>query len=370
MADHPLENPSADHHPAAPQHPRGLPEDEIQAAQMWAADLIEHLRRTPDKSARIESVDEANEDVHTSLTAEMDGLNSVLDGMMERIQQESCGCIPPALKRLQASIDELDPGPAVDAAEDAIRAGRVKRALHQAPVLADVFNDLARAYSDHGIYVQAVLQSLEMGAERLRERYFDLEDRYQRFIAVQRSIRLRVYALERIRAGLDGSRKADRPVIAAVDGWIDHFNRLRGELAPFFITLTVIKTRHEGLRYTIRGVSSIARYLVENGAEVAVSAWKEGEIKAILSSTPSYFDELRRGNPRMTVNTSRDRSGLATRPIFKLQRVVRSYAELTDQMAEADQVKAEMIAAIEENRRQIDGLRRAIRGQEREQAAA
>lgn len=370
MADQPIEYPSAHHDPASPRAPRGLPEDEIQAAQIRAAELIGDLRQAPDKSARIEAVDEAIEDVHTAFIAEIDGLNGVLDGMMERIQQESCGCIPPALKRLQVSIDELDPNPAIAAAEAAIRAGRVKRALHQAPVLADVFNDLARTYADQGTYLEAVLQSLEMGAERLRERYFDLEDRYHRFVAVQRSIRLRVHALQRVRAGLGRAESTDRPTIAAIDGWIDHFNRLRGDLAPFFITLTVIKKLHESLRYTIHGVSSLARHLVENGAEVGLSAWKQGEVEAILVATPSYFDGLRRGDARMTVDTSRDRSGLATRPIFMLQRVVRSYAELTDQMKEAERVKADMIAAIEENRRQIDGLRRAVRGRESDQAAA
>ncbi len=360
--------------PPATVEPAKLQETEARAQALIAAILKDPEDRTSVREATSvgeHTVSQANADFKLLRTS----MGKVMDRMKESGDTTS---IPADLKKLRNVMDEINPYPAIEQMKRSQTAGFFSRLLGRVPGVGKILKDIAQRYESVQTQVNAIIQSLESGGDKLLENTLELEERYKRLRELKAEVELSGYLLQLALQKLEEAKEAEvdenrkmalQKAEARIVRRLQNLKVTENAFAQFFVTMNTTMDNHENLRDAIRSMIDLTRPVLENGLALKIAQQEEKQIAEALEASQDYLGNLMVAVAQDSMDNAEQIAKTANQPLVKFESLVKSYNILINRMDQASKVEQQMIASAKENIDKIDEMTKELDERSRQQEA-
>ena len=345
--------------------PKGIPPAEIERAETMATGIAKRILSDPENRSSLREATTLGEDIQTRSNNTFQLMRTSLGQVMDRMAGGDEKSIPNDLMRLRDVMDEINPYSAIEQLKRQQTAGWVSRLFSRVPGVGKILRDIARKYESVQTQVDAIIQSLEAGSDKLLENSIEIEERYKHLKTLQGQLRIRGYQLQMILSKFEAvkaeiTNQAEQMALqkagARVLRRLQNLKVTENAFAQFFITMNTTMDNHENLREAVMSMIHLTRPVLENGLALKIAQQEERQIAEALSASQDYLGSLMVN----VANDAMDNAALTTEvvntPLIKLKDLAKSYQILMSRMDEASQIEARMMDSAKENVRQLEQM--------------
>jgi uncharacterized protein YaaN involved in tellurite resistance len=250
-------------------------------------------------------------------------------------------------------------------------AGFFSRLFRGVPGVGKILSDIAQRYESVQTQIEAVIQSLDAGSDKLLENSIEIEQRYDSLKALQEQVKLEAYKLKVVAEKLEEAksratdphqrRRLQKAQVRVVRR-LQNLHVTTQAFSQFFITMNTTLDNHENLRDAIRSMTGLTRPVLENGLALKIAQQEEKQIAQALAQTQDYLGNLMVSVAQDSMDNAAYVAEVTNQPLVKFQDLVKSYNILVDRMDEANKIENQM---METARKNIDQLERMTSDLER-----
>lgn len=357
-----------------------LPAERREEMERKAEALAARLTGDPDDREALRETLAVGETIESQASQQFGLLRTSLGAVMSRMKESGeASSIPGDLRKLREIMDEMNPFPAIEQLRSGRKAGFFSRLLGRAPGVGRILADIARRYESVQTQVDAIIQSLESGGDKLLENTLEIEERYKQLKLLQADVKLRAYQLKLVANKLDEAKAAATD--EAVKGRLQKaevkvMRRLQNlwvtaqAFSQFFVTMNVTLDNHENLRDAIKAMIGLTRPVLENGLALKIAQQEEKQIAEALEATQDYLGGLMESVAKESMDNAAYVAKVANQPLVRFQDLVRSYNLLVNRMEEAKNVEASMVESAKSNIAQLETMTRDLEQRSKAQEEA
>lgn len=357
-----------------------LPAERREEMERKAEALAARLTGDPDDREALRETLAVGETIESQASQQFGLLRTSLGAVMSRMKESGeASSIPGDLRKLREIMDEMNPFPAIEQLRSGRKAGFFSRLLGRAPGVGRILADIARRYESVQTQVDAIIQSLESGGDKLLENTLEIEERYKQLKLLQADVKLRAYQLKLVANKLDEAKAAATD--EAVKGRLQKaevkvMRRLQNlwvtaqAFSQFFVTMNVTLDNHENLRDAIKAMIGLTRPVLENGLALKIAQQEEKQIAEALEATQDYLGGLMESVAKESMDNAAYVAKVANQPLVRFQDLVRSYNLLVNRMEEAKSVEASMVESAKSNIAQLETMTRDLEQRSKAQEEA
>ncbi len=345
--------------------PANVPPGDGEKVEEQANAIVEGILAAPDDRSRVREATRLGEDVQTRANENFTLMRTSLGQVMDRMARGDSKSIPGDLKRLREIMDEINPYSAIEQIRRRQTAGFFSRLFGRIPGVGKILADIARRYESVQTQVDAIIQSLEAGSDKLLENTLELEERYKNLKKMQKLLQLRAYQLQMILSRLEQAltavtdetkRQTLQKAIAKIVRRLQNLRVTENAFAQFFITMNVTLDNHENLREAIQSMTHLTRPVLENGLALKIAQQEEREIAEALNASQEYLGSLMVSIAEDSMNNAARTAEVTSQPLIRLKDLTRSYQILMTRMDEASRIEAQMVETAKQNIVQLEQM--------------
>jgi len=352
--------------PAVLEPPHGVEEDQVRKAEEDAKGLLSMILEDPDDRGSTRRIIHVGESTQSQANKDFKLLRTSLGTVMERMRETGqTTSLPADLNKLRRVMDEINPYPAIEQMKKARTAGFFSRLFGRVPGVGKVLSDIARRYESVQTQVDAVIQSLESGTDKLLENSLELEERYRSLKQLQAEVKLAAYQLQVLLRELQackdkaGDEMRQKAIQMAENRAIRRLQNLKvteNALAQFFVTINTTLDNHENLRDAVRSMINLVRPVLENGLALQIAQQEEKQIAQALEATQDYLGELMVSVAQESMDNAAEVARITNQPLARFQDLVKAYTILSTRMQETQKIEAQMLETARQNISQLDTI--------------
>ena len=358
--------------------PKDIPEAEIQNAENSAINIVKKILANPDDRANIRDATGLGEDIQNEANREFTLLRTSLGNVMDRMRRGEKS-IPDDLKHLRKIMDQINPYPAIEQLKRSQTAGFFSRLIRGVPGIGKVLSDIAQRYETVQTQINAIIQSLQAGSDKLLENSIEIEERYKNLKMMQKQIKVRGYQLQLILSKLEEA-KPDLEISqlkqAVQKGLVRIMRRLQNlkitenAFAQFFVTMNTTMDNHETLRDAVLAMINLTRPVLENGLALKIAQQDERNIAEALRVSQDYLGNLMVSISEDSMEGAANIAKVANEPLVRFQDLVKSYKVLVNRMDEAAEIEKKMMESAKKNIIQLEEMTTHLEGRAESREAA
>ena len=289
-----------------PVPPPQAGQEELTDMAELAEALAERILSEPDDRTFIRTVTASAEGVQSLAGSEFVLLRNSLGQVMDRMSRDEDRGIPADLKALREIMNRINPYPVLERIKKARNSGWLSRALKGLPTVGRLLADIAQRYESVQTQIDAIIDSLHAGSDRLMENALELEERYKNLKVLQHEVQLQAYRLEIIWSRLDRAfgeaedqeeRQRLHRAVVRIARRAQNLRVTEQAFAQMFVTMNTTIDNHENLRDAIQAMVGLTRPVLENGLALRIAQQEEKEIALGPGSKSGLFgraDDLHR----------------------------------------------------------------------------
>jgi uncharacterized protein YaaN involved in tellurite resistance len=344
--------------------PKDIPAAEIEAVESRALAIVDNILKQPEDRSTVRELTILGEDIQSQAGAEFRLLRTSLGKVMDRMKRGEKG-IPQDLKRLRDIMDQINPYPAIEQLKRSQTAGFFSRLLRRVPGIGKILADIAQRYESVQTQIDAIIQSLEAGSDKLLENSLEIEERYKNLKALQKQVKIRAYQLQLVFSKLEEAKdelaeateqQAVEKALAKIIRRVQNLKVTENAFAQFFITMNVTMDNHENLRDAVRSMTGLTRPVLENGLALKIAQQEERQIAEALAASQDYLGSLMVAIAQDSMDNAALTAEVTNKPLIKLQDLMKSYKVLMNRMDEAAKIEAKMVESAKQNISQLENM--------------
>jgi uncharacterized protein YaaN involved in tellurite resistance len=345
--------------------PQGIPPAEIEKAENAAASIAGRILTVPDDRAALREAMSLGQDVQSRSNETFTLMRTSLGQVMDRMAEGDNKGIPNDLMKLRNIMDKINPYPAIEQLKRGQSAGWLSRLFGRVPGVGKILRDIARRYESVQTQVDAIIQSLEAGADKLLENSLEIEERYKHLKEMQGLLKLRGYQLQVILSKLEEAKpnltnEVEKMTLqkaaAKLTRRLQNLKVTENAFAQFFITMNTTMDNHENLRETVLSMTHLTRPVLENGLALKIAQQEERQIAEAISASQDYLGNLMVNIAEDAMDNAARTAEVVNSPLMKLQDLTKAYRILMDRMNEASQIEARMMDSAKQNIQQLEQM--------------
>jgi uncharacterized protein YaaN involved in tellurite resistance len=337
---------------------------EIQNAESRVLTIVDNILKDPEDRSNVRDATKFGEEIQTEANSEFTLLRTSLGNVMDRMKKGEKG-IPDDLKKLREIMDQINPYPAIEQLKRSQTAGFFSRMLRRVPAVGKVLFNIAQRYESVQTQINAVIQSLQAGGDKLLENSIEIEERYKNLKMMQKHIKVRCYQLQLIFSKLEESKtklevsqlqQAVQKALVRIMRRLQNLKVTEHAFAQFFVTMNVTMDNHENLRDALLSMINLTRPVLENGLALKIAQQDERQIAAALSASQDYLGNLMVSISEDSMESAADIAKVANEPLIRFQDLVKSYKVLVTRMDEAAEIENKMVKSAKKNITQLEDM--------------
>ena len=348
-----------------PVPPPQAGQEELTDMAELAEALAERILSEPDDRTFIRTVTASAEGVQSLAGSEFVLLRNSLGQVMDRMSRDEDRGIPADLKALREIMDRINPYPVLERIKKARNSGWLSRALKGLPTVGRLLADIAQRYESVQTQIDAIIDSLHAGSDRLMENALELEERYKNLKVLQHEVQLQAYRLEIIWSRLDRAfgeaedqeeRQRLHRAVVRIARRAQNLRVTEQAFAQMFVTMNTTIDNHENLRDAIQAMVGLTRPVLENGLALRIAQQEEKEIALALEASQDYLGGLMTSIAEDSMANAALVADVANRPLVKFRDLLAGYQVLVNRMDEAAQIESRMLTQAKENMGQLQAM--------------
>lgn len=309
---------------------KDIPESEIKHAEELAMVIADKIIQGPDDRSALREAGRLGEEVQAKSNSEFTLLRTSLGRVIDRMKRGEKG-VPDDLKRLRDIMDEINPYPALQQLKRAQTAGFLSRLFSRVPGVGKVLSNIAKRYESVQTQIDAIIQSLNAGCDKLLENSLEIEERYKNLKDMQRQLKLRSYQLQVLLRKLEGAKsevgdatslQALQKAIVRVVRRLQNLVATENAFAQFFVTMNVTMDNHENLRDAVLSMVNLTRPVLENGLALQIAQQDERQIASALAASQDYLGNLMQSIAEDSMDSAAEIAKVANEPLIRFQDLV------------------------------------------------
>lgn len=352
--------------PAVLEPPQGVDAEQVRTVEDEARNLLEAILKDPDDRATARHVSSVGNAPQSRASEDFKLLRTSLGQVMDRMRETGqSSSLPADLNKLRTIMDDINPYPAIEQMKKARTAGFLSRLFRSVPGVGKVLSDIARRYESVQTQVDAVIQSLESGTDKLLENSLELEERYKSLKELQLQVKLAAYQLQVLLRELEQAKPnaqdelREKALAMAETRAIRRLQNLKvteNAFAQFFVTINTTLDNHENLRDAVRSMINLVRPVLENGLALQIAQQEEKQIAQALEATQDYLGQLMVSVAQESMDNAAEVARITNQPLVRFQDLLKAYNILSTRMEETQKIEAQMLETAKENINQLDTI--------------
>ena len=352
--------------PAVLEPPKEFDQPEIKVAEEKALVVVENVLKDPEDRSAVRDATSLGEQIQDQANKDFALLRTSLGKVMDRMKETGdSSAIPADLKKLRVIMDDINPFPAIEQMKKARNAGFLSRMFRRIPGLGKILADIAMRYESVQTQIDAIIQSLEGGSDKLLENVIEIEERYKSLKALQQDVKLSAYQLQYMVKKLEETqptledetkKMAVNKAITKIMRRLQNLKVTENAFAQFFVTMNTTMDNHENLRDSIRSMIDLVRPVLENGLALKIAQQDERQIAEALEATQDYLGSLMVSVAEESMDNAAKIAEVTNKPLAKFQDLVKAYQILTTRMDDAAKIEAKMVEAAKQNIAELETM--------------
>ncbi len=344
--------------------PKDIPEAEIQNVESRAITIVENILANPEDRSNVRDATKLGEEIQTEANSEFTLLRTSLGNVMDRMKKGEKG-IPDDLKQLREIMDQINPYPAIEQLKRSQTAGFFSRMLRRVPGIGKILSEIAQRYESVQTQINAIIQALQAGGDKLLENSIEIEERYKNLKMMQKQIKVRGYQLQLIFSKLEEAKtkleisqlqQTVQKALVRIMRRLQNLKVTENAFAQFFVTMNVTIDNHENLRDAVLSMINLTRPVLENGLALKIAQQDERQIAEALSASQDYLGNLMVSISQDSMESAADIAKVANEPLIRFQDLVKSYKVLVNRMDEAAEIENKMMESAKKNITQLEEM--------------
>lgn len=345
--------------PAVLAPPKEFEPPEIKVAEDKAIVVVQNVLANPEDRDAMRRAGKPVDEIQAKANSNFALLRTSLGRVMDRMKESGdTSSIPADLKKLRQIMDQINPFPAIRQMKKSRNAGFFSRLFRRTPGIGRILANIAMRFESVQTQIDAVIQSLEGGSDKLLENAIEIDERYKSLKELSREVKLAAYQLQFMIKRLEEAKPSldDPAKIMAVDKAearlmrrLQNLKVTENAFAQFFVTMNQTMDNHENLRDSIRSMIDLVRPVLENGLALKVAQQDERQIAEALEATQDYLGSLMASIAEESMDNAATVARIANQPLAGFQDLVKAYKILTMRMDDAQRIEADMTSSARRN---------------------
>jgi len=345
--------------------PQGIEPAKAAEAEKIALAIAQRILNEPDDRSSLREATMLGEDVQTRANDTFKLMRTSLGRVMDQMATGSEKNIPDDLLKLRNVMDDINPYSAIEQLKNQQTAGWFSRLFSKVPGVGKVLSDIAKKFESVQTQVDAIIQSLEAGADKLLENSLEIEERYKNLKELQKHLKLRSYQLQVIASKLEEvkpklteqtQQMTLQKAVAKIIRRLQNLKITENAFSQFFITMNTTMDNHENLRDAVLSMTHLTRPVMENGLALIIAQQEERKIAQALASSQDYLGKLMVDIAESAMDNAALTAEVVNSPLIKLNDLTKSYKILMNRMDEASKIEARMVESAKQNILQLDQM--------------
>ncbi|MGD9732785.1 MAG: toxic anion resistance protein, partial [Desulfamplus sp.] len=281
--------------------PQGLEPSKVAQAEKIALEIANKILNEPDDRTSLRDATSIGEDIQVNANNTFKLMRTSLGQVMEQVAKGKGQNIPDDLLKLRNIMDDINPYSAIEQLKRQETAGWFSRLFSKVPGVGKILSDIAKKFESVQTQVDAIIQSLEAGADKLLENSIEIEERYKNLKNLQKELKLRSYQLQIIASKLEEVKPkltdqtqnmTLQKAVAKIIRRLQNLKITENAFSQFFITMNTTMDNHENLRDAVLSMTHLTRPVMENGLALIIAQQEERKIAEALASSQDYLGKL------------------------------------------------------------------------------
>jgi len=346
--------------------PKNMPPAKVESVQAEAKKMSDNILNDPDDRTFLRDVTNIGEDITSKANRDFGILRTSLGRVMDRMSKGEKNSIPADLKSLRDIMDEINPYPAIEQLKRGQNAGWLSRMFSRVPGIGKVLSDIAKKYESVQTQVDAIIQSLNAGSDKLLENTMELEERYDNLKDMQSELKVKIFHLGLVLKSLEEAKESGKyegyelqkleKAIVRIVRRLQNLYVTENAFSQFFITMNITMDNHDNLRDAVSGMVNLTRPILENGLALKIAQQDEKQIAEALAASQDYLGNLMVSIAEESMDNAAEIAKVANEPLIKFQDLVKSYKILTTRMDEAHKIELDMVANAKKNMADLEQM--------------
>ncbi|MBF0379057.1 MAG: toxic anion resistance protein [Desulfamplus sp.] len=345
--------------------PQGLEPSKVAQAEKIALEIANKILNEPDDRTSLRDATSIGEDIQVNANNTFKLMRTSLGQVMEQVAKGKGQNIPDNLLKLRNIMDDINPYSAIEQLKRQETAGWFSRLFSKVPGVGKILSDIAKKFESVQTQVDAIIQSLEAGADKLLENSIEIEERYKNLKNLQKELKLRSYQLQIIASKLEEVKPkltdqtqnmTLQKAVAKIIRRLQNLKITENAFSQFFITMNTTMDNHENLRDAVLSMTHLTRPVMENGLALIIAQQEERKIAEALASSQDYLGKLMVDIAESAMDNAAMTAQVVNSPLIKLTDLTKSYKILMNRMDEASKIEAKMVESAKQNILQLDSM--------------
>lgn len=345
--------------------PQGLEPSKVAQAEKIALEIANKILNEPDDRTSLRDATSIGEDIQVNANNTFKLMRTSLGQVMEQVAKGKGQNIPDDLLKLRNIMDDINPYSAIEQLKRQETAGWFSRLFSKVPGVGKILSDIAKKFESVQTQVDAIIQSLEAGADKLLENSIEIEERYKNLKNLQKELKLRSYQLQIIASKLEEVKPkltdqtqnmTLQKAVAKIIRRLQNLKITENAFSQFFITMNTTMDNHENLRDAVLSMTHLTRPVMENGLALIIAQQEERKIAEALASSQDYLGKLMVDIAESAMDNAAMTAEVVNSPLIKLTDLTKSYKILMNRMDEASKIEAKMVESAKQNIVQLDKM--------------
>ncbi|MBF0231049.1 MAG: toxic anion resistance protein [Desulfamplus sp.] len=345
--------------------PQGLEPSKVAEAEKIALEIANKILNEPDDRTSLRDATSIGEDIQVNANNTFKLMRTSLGQVMEQVAKGKGQNIPDDLLKLRNIMDDINPYSAIEQLKRQETAGWFSRLFSKVPGVGKILSDIAKKFESVQTQVDAIIQSLEAGADKLLENSIEIEERYKNLKSLQKELKLRSYQLQVIASKLEEVKPklteqtqlmTLQKAVAKIIRRLQNLKITENAFSQFFITMNTTMDNHENLRDAVLSMTHLTRPVMENGLALIIAQQEERKIAEALASSQDYLGKLMVDIAESAMDNAAMTAEVVNSPLIKLTDLTKSYKILMNRMDEASKIEAKMVESAKQNIVQLDKM--------------
>ncbi len=345
--------------------PKGIEPAEIAEAEKIAGAIADRILNSPDDRSAVRDATILGEDIQTKANDTFKLMRTSLGSVIDQMAGGKDKNIPNDLLNLRNIMDEINPYSAIEQIKRKQTAGWFTRLFSRVPGVGKMLSDIAKKFESVQTQVDAIIHSLEAGADKLLENSLEIEERYKNLKQLQSYLKLRGYQLQVIISKFEEVKpkiteqiqqmtlqKAEAKILRR----LQNIKVTENAFSQFFITMNTTMDNHENLRDAVLSMTQLTRPVMENGLALMIAQQEERKIAEALASSQDYLGKLMVNIAESAMDNAALTAEIVNSPLIRLQDLTKSYNLLMNRMDEASKIEAKMMESAKQNISRLDKM--------------
>ena len=345
--------------------PQGLEPSKVAEAEKIALEIANKILNEPDDRTSLRDATSIGEDIQVNANNTFKLMRTSLGQVMDQVAKGKGQNIPDDLLKLRNIMDDINPYSAIEQLKRQETAGWFSRLFSKVPGVGKILSDIAKKFESVQTQVDAIIQSLEAGADKLLENSIEIEERYKNLKSLQKELKLRSYQLQVIASKLEEVKPklteqtqlmTLQKAVAKIIRRLQNLKITENAFSQFFITMNTTMDNHENLRDAVLSMTHLTRPVMENGLALIIAQQEERKIAEALASSQDYLGKLMVDIAESAMDNAAMTAEVVNSPLIKLTDLTKSYKILMSRMDEASKIEAKMVESAKQNIVQLDKM--------------